>query len=220
MATDASPQLLAQLDAAIAACSTFQHKPFDLGEATQKTAHALVLAQAAIERASGTESPYSRQLQAAIAQYTGANVAANVLIAEGIARALRTDIAAGHLRTITEIVHADLFSDYLEMASHLIDNGYKDPAAVIVGSTLESHLRQLCSKVGITSDVGGKPKKAESLNSELATKGTISKLDQKNVTAWLDLRNKAAHGHYSDYSIEQVTLTLSGVRDFITRSPA
>jgi hypothetical protein len=40
------------------------------------------------------------------------------------------------------------------------------------------------------------------------------------VTAWLDLRNKAAHGQYADYTKEQVALTLQGVRDFISRHPA
>jgi hypothetical protein len=48
----------------------------------------------------------------------------------------------------------------------------------------------------------------------------VFKMDQKNVTAWLDLRNKAAHGHYEQYQKEQVALLISGVRDFITRNPA
>ena len=48
--------------------------------------------------------------------------------------------------------------------------------------------------------------------------GVYSKLDQKNVTAWLDLRNKAAHGKYAEYQIEQVALMLDGVRNFVTRT--
>ena len=58
------------------------------------------------------------------------------------------------------------------------------------------------------------------LNSELAAKDVYSKLDQKSVTAWLDLRNKAAHGHYADYTTEQVSLLLQSVRNFIARLPA
>jgi hypothetical protein len=42
------------------------------------------------------------------------------------------------------------------------------------------------------------------------------KLDQKNVTAWLDLRNKAARSHYSEHTHEQVALLLGGVRDFFS----
>jgi hypothetical protein len=66
----------------------------------------------------------------------------------------------------------------------------------------------------------GTPKKADLLNSELAAAGAYSKLDQKSITSWLDLRNKAAHGKYSEYTKEQVVLTLQGVRDFMVRYPA
>ena len=110
------------------------------------------------------------------------------------------------------------------MAQHLINEGYKDAAAVIAGSPLEAHLRRLCLKSGIPCDVTSGastvPKKADRLNSELAQASSYSKLDQKNVTAWLDLRNKAAHGKYAEYELPQVNLLVAGVRDFITRNPA
>jgi hypothetical protein len=106
----------------------------------------------------------------------------------------------------------------------LLDEGYKDAAAVIAGSALESHLRQLCMKNSIAIEVnpskGIQPKKADSMNSDLGNANAISKLDQKNVTAWLDLRNKAAHGRYADYTRDQVVLLIAGVRDFVTRNPA
>jgi hypothetical protein len=36
------------------------------------------------------------------------------------------------------------------MAEHLLDQKYKDPAAVVVvGSVLEEHLRQLCTAAGL-----------------------------------------------------------------------
>ena len=107
-----------------------------------------------------------------------------------------------------------------KMAQYLLDSGYKDAAAVIAGSTLEAHLRQLCKKVGITTDSGGKPKKADTINSELIKEGAYKKLDQKNVTAWLGLRNSAAHGDYEVYDNMQVNLLISSIRDFITRVPA
>lgn len=110
------------------------------------------------------------------------------------------------------------------MADHLLDEGYKDAAAVIAGGTLEAHLRQLCVKTGIPTEVktasGLQPKKADQMNSDLTRTGTLSKLDQKNATAWLDLRNKAAHGRYTDYTNEQVALFTAGLRDFLTRNPS
>jgi hypothetical protein len=34
------------------------------------------------------------------------------------------------------------------------------------------------------------------------------------------LRNKAAHGHYTEYTKPQVELLLQAVRDFLRRHPA
>ena len=52
--------------------------------------------------------------------------------------------------------------------------------------------------------MSGKPKKTDSMNNDLASADVYSKLDQKNVTAWLDLRNKAAHAQYGEYNHDQV----------------
>ncbi|WBL23837.1 HEPN domain-containing protein [Zunongwangia sp. HRR-M8] len=108
------------------------------------------------------------------------------------------------------------------MAEHLLEENYKDPAAVMIGSVLEEHLKQLCQKESIETFIIKNdkkiPKKADRLNSELASNNCYNKLDQKSITSWLDLRNKAAHGHYSEYSIEQVNLMYQGVLNFISRN--
>ena len=138
----------------------------------------------------------------------------------GVLNALRGDYTKGYLSTIAELLHADIFADFLERADYLLSEGYKDPAAVIAGSVLEEHLSQLCIKNSIPLLIGTKPKKADLLNSELAALPSYSVLDQKSVTAWLDLRNKAAHGKYSEYTKEQVSLMIQGIRDFMARIPA
>lgn len=135
----------------------------------------------------------------------------------GALMALRKEYELGYLQSFTELVHADAFSDFIEMARHLCGQGYKDPAAVIGGSVLEQHLRELCKKHQIEAESNGKYKKADTLNAQLAGQGVYSKLDQKNVTAWLGLRNDAAHGNYSNYSAQQVQLMIDSVQDFMTR---
>lgn len=138
-----------------------------------------------------------------------------------VARALLFDIRGGYLESFEQIIRGDLFADYLEMAVHLEENGYKDPAAVLAGSTLEAHLRKLCDRHEIVSvSDGGKPKKADTLNADLQKAGVYNKLDQKNITAWLDIRNKSAHGKYDEYTREQVRILIDSVRDFINRHPA
>ncbi|MBK7845121.1 MAG: hypothetical protein IPJ71_15795 [Bdellovibrionales bacterium] len=139
----------------------------------------------------------------------------------GILGALKAEYASGSLLSIQELIHGDVFSDFLDMAEHLNSEGYKDPAAVLAGGVLEEHLRKLCMKSGVDiTKTDGSPKKAEAMNTDLASAGALTKLDQKNVTAWLGLRNDAAHGHYSKYTKDQVALLVSSVRDFITRNPA
>lgn len=136
-------------------------------------------------------------------------------------RALRDDIEAGFMRSFRELVHAELFSDYLEQAEYLNSESYKDPAAVIAGSTLEQHLRALCLKHGTpVQNVKGQNEKADKLNADLAKAQAYSKLEQKQVTAWLGLRNDAAHGNYVAYEKSQVTQMILGIRDFIARHPA
>jgi hypothetical protein len=197
-----------------------KHNSSPLGLSTFELQAATTKAISAIHRASNTNSIYVKQAEKIYdASPPGLSSAM------GIVRALRDDLKAGYIQSLVEIVHSNIFADFLEMAQHLCDNGYKDAAAVIVGSTLESHLRSLCEKSGIAveitrADGSMAPKKADTMNSELATAGTYSKIDQKSVTAWLGLRNKAAHGEYSEYSQEQVALLVSGVRDFIVRNPA
>lgn len=59
----------------------------------------------------------------------------------GVVVSLRADIEADYLQTIAQLIHADVFADFLEMADELQSKGFKDPAAVLTGSVLEEHLR-------------------------------------------------------------------------------
>ena len=139
-----------------------------------------------------------------------------------ILSSIRQEIEGDWLFTFKGLVAAELFADFLEMADHLLTQGYKDPAAVIIGSVLEEHLRQLCSANAIDIEFENNegiliPKKADRLNSDLAKEDVYSKLDQKAVTMWLDLRNKAAHGKYDEYKSEQVANMYSGITEFMAR---
>jgi hypothetical protein len=60
------------------------------------------------------------------------------------------------------------------------------------------------------------PNKADLMTSDLCKANVYGNLDHKNVTAWLDLRNKAAHGKYSEYTIEHVEIMYLGVLNFVT----
>ena len=132
---------------------------------------------------------------------------------------IKTEIENDWLISLKELVSSEIFADFLDMSKHLINLNYKDPAAVMIGSTLEEHLRLLCKKNSIETEFERSgnlvPKKANLINSELTKENVYGILEQKNITAWLDLRNKAAHGNYDEYTIEQVDLMHQGVLNFI-----
>jgi hypothetical protein len=143
----------------------------------------------------------------------------------GILRALRDDYEAGYLRGVEELIHADMFADFLEMAEELLRSKYKDAAAVIAGSVLEEQLRKLALRNEIATERNGRAVQASALNEGLGRAeqnraAVYNKLTQKSVTAWLDLRNSAAHGRYGEYNASQVEGLSGEVRGFLERNPA
>jgi hypothetical protein len=185
----------------------------------------LSAAISAITRTAGPNSEYATQSKEVIQKCSPYQIYLAVPNVGGALKALRHEVSSGYLVSVQELIHASLFADFLEMAEHLLGEGFKDPAAVLIGGVLEEHLRKLCNKNGIPTEAPDskgrdRPKKAETMNSDLAGNGIYNKLDQKAVTAWLDLRNKAAHGRYHEYESQQIKLFLDSVRDFISRNPA
>ncbi|GHA63870.1 hypothetical protein GCM10010330_15840 [Streptomyces tendae] len=133
---------------------------------------------------------------------------------------LRDDLKAGWTETVVELVHADTYSDFLEMADGLLTKGYKDAAAVITGTALEVHVRALCAKNSVPTAVAGRPKKADTMNADLKKADVYDGLQQKEVTTWMALRNSAAHGDYDDYDHAQVRRFIDGVEAFMKKFPA
>ena len=75
--------------------------------------------QAAIERFSSPGSVYARDAAQADKRYSKIHELA------GIATALRDDLKAGWLESVVELVHADTYSDFLEMIMALMRDSAK-----------------------------------------------------------------------------------------------
>lgn len=143
----------------------------------------------------------------------------------GAASALRDDYAGGFLGTYREMINAELFSDLLNVAEQLLQSDkLRLPAAMTAGVVLEEHLRKLSDKHGIPVVVSDgdqeRPKRASALNQELRAKGVYNLNEQQQVTAWLSVRNSAAHGHQNEFDEQQVIVMIIGIRGFISRYPA
>lgn len=216
--------VLGQIDAALAAWTAARQrsKYDDLSDLKESGLSEVVTVLAdAIERFAPPGSTYRAKADLVTKEYGANSLHTQQAVLYGILKALRTAYTSGYLQTVQELVHADVFADFLEMADYLVSEGYKDAAAVIGGSVLEENIRKLCSKHGVpTADAKGHPKKASVMNDDLVKAGAYGKLEQKSVTTWLDLRNKAAHGDFTAYDKKQVEMYLQGIRDFLTRFPA
>lgn len=171
-----------------------------------------------LKRLLGEDDTFYIEFEKTLKNNEFSNVDGGVSILKSLKEALDND----WLFNMKGLISSEIFSDFMEMAEHLLEEGYKDPSAVMIGSVLEEHLRQLCVKyeVNIEFESKGvmKPKKADTLNADLVKSGAYNKLEQKQITAWLDLRNKSAHGLYDEYDKVQVGLMYQGVLDFMIRN--
>lgn len=185
----------------------------------QQVALIVTKSKAAVERITGANSEYYKDIENSLKKkyFSYAGYLPYVM---GTISALRSDIDNGYLKSLSEIIQSEVFSDYLDMAEHLLQEGYKDPSAVLIGSTLEVHLRELCIANDISIETLNSKekliaKKADVMNADLAKSNVYSGLYQKQIIAWLGIRNSAAHGKYDEYSTEEIKLMLQGIRQFI-----
>jgi len=133
----------------------------------------------------------------------------------GILKALKEDLELGYLTKVRELVSAEIFTDFIEMAKHLLDNNYKDSAASLIGAVLENSLRQIAIKnsIGVKEDDD-----ISSLNTKIADKEVYNRLIQKQIQAWKAIRDSADHGKFDDYNSEDVKSTIDGVQRFLTEN--
>lgn len=139
--------------------------------------------------------------------------ASSVKQGQGILRAVREDVELGYLTNVRTLVAAEVFSDFLEMARHLLDAGYIHPAASLIGAVLENGLRQMAaaSKVNVkTSD------DLSALDGKLADAEVYSRLIQKRVRVWMDVRNHADHGQFEKITERDVRDMFEGVSSLLS----
>jgi hypothetical protein len=138
----------------------------------------------------------------------------NVSQAFGVPLAAKEDYEKEALFEIKELVTAELFTDFLEQAEHLVASGYYGPAAVIAGAVLEDGLRKACLREGILLPT---TPKLDWMNAELAKRSAYNKLTQKKITALADIRNSAAHGKWDGFQEQDARDMVRDVRNFMER---
>ena len=75
--------------------------------------------------------------------------------------------------------------------------------------SLELAIVETCFRNGIVRS------KLNNMNVELAKASIYNLAKQNQITAWADLRNKAAHGQFSEYNSADVDDLIKGVEGFL-----
>lgn len=133
----------------------------------------------------------------------------------GILKGIQHEVKSGLLNNFRQLLRAEIFVDFIEMAEHLLDEGYKDASAVLLGAVLEDSLRKIAGSHSVpTVGPNGKPLTMDPLNVSIAKATVYGPLVQKQITSWANLRNDAAHGHFSKYDAAQVRQMLAFVQKF------
>lgn len=155
----------------------------------------------------GNESPHLNALRAARDNFHGYESDFDRLYS--ILKAAREDYVGGYLFTFRALVKAEVLDDALIQAEALLHSKFKDPACILIGVALEVTIKELTRQAGLSEG------KLERMNADLCKAGKYNLAKQKQITAWADLRNKAAHGDWTEYSQEDIGDMFSGVQRFI-----
>jgi hypothetical protein len=165
-------------------------------------------AKSMLQSVVGAETPYAIEFAENAVWSAGTAPAVEILTR------LRSDVANGYMRSTTNIISAEVFGDFLAMAQHLLDEGFKDPAASVTGAVLEDGLRRIAGNNDIPVS---ERDDLNSLRDKCSGKRIFNNLVRQQITAWTTLRNSADHGKFSEYTPQQVGSMISDVRSLLAR---
>lgn len=138
-------------------------------------------------------------------------------------KALKDDFEQNFLGDLTLQIESEIAADYMGQAEQLLAEGQSGqfdhiPATVLAGAVLEKALRTLCSKQNpplAMVDNNGNPLMMNRLIDDLKKAGAFSELKAKQLRAWADIRNKAAHGEFGHFTRNDVEIMIDGIRNFL-----
>lgn len=141
----------------------------------------------------------------------------------GFLKAVKDDLDHGFLDGLASQIEAEISSDYMGQAEQLLCEGQSGkfdhvPAAVLSGAVLEKALKKLSIQQHPPIPVvngNGEPKTLNRLIDDLKKAGLFNELKAKQLRAWADIRNKAAHGEFTYFNRGDVDQMIKGVSNFL-----
>lgn len=132
---------------------------------------------------------------------------------KGLLEADLDDLENGFLLGQEFIIANEVFDSVLEEAKFFIyDQKNKDIGAILLRIVLEDSIKRIAKKEGI--EINGK--KTSILNDELKSQSYFIQTTWRQNQAWLDIGNKAAHGNFDNYDLNQVENFYQGLVNFLS----
>jgi HEPN domain-containing protein len=129
-----------------------------------------------------------------------------------VLKALKEEFQTGFLQGIEILVTRDMLDTIVEEAKVLLQAKYKDAAAIYCRVIIETSAKKLCDKNKLSYR---KKEKLSAIIDKLKKKGVLSLPEWRQIQAWMDIGNSAAHGKFDEYSAEDVKNMLNGIDSFI-----
>lgn len=138
-------------------------------------------------------------------------------------KGIKEDFEKDFLGNLAVEVEEEIASDYMGQAEHLLQEGQQGkfdhvPAAVLSGAVLEKALRILCNLQQPSIPVlkpNGELKTMNPLIDDLKKAGLFNEAKAKQLRAWADIRNHAAHGEFDQFDRKDVEQMIIGVKNFL-----
>ena len=144
-------------------------------------------------------------------------------VAVSLLRGVKDDLDKGFLDDLSTCIEAEIAADYMGQAEHLLVEGHRGkfdhvPAAVLAGAVLEKALHTLCDQQQPPVPLKGSKGEFKSLApliDGLKKAGAFNEARSKQLRAWADLRNLAAHGEFTQFKRNDVEAMISGINNFL-----
>jgi hypothetical protein len=104
------------------------------------------------------------------------------------------------------IIAGELFDSVLDEAKILNKAGHKDVAAVLARVVLEDSLKKIARREKINDE-----QKISRINDDLKSHNYYTQPMWRQIQAWLDIGNSAAHGKFDQYTSEDVQKMLGNL---------
>ena len=138
-------------------------------------------------------------------------------------KAIKEDFERGFTGDLLVQVETEIAADYMGQAERLLKEGQSGrydhvPAAVLAGAVLEKALRTRCWQHQPpipTTKPDGDPKTLNPLIDDLKKAGVFNEAKAKQLRAWADIRNHAAHGEFDQFDRGDVEQMISGINNFL-----